>query len=125
MENCPNLNFRKGIEVVLSPKTVNVTVSASPSVVNPVEISAHLVQSKSFLREASHVFQNQDLANLIVISTMQHARQDMVSFGDEIEQEKERLLLVVLMIAFSPLFSSLTLLFSTKNFPVFLLNVVF
>lgn len=62
---------------------------------NPVQISAHRVTSKSFMREAQYVFPNEDLKDVIVIHTMQHAATEMVSFGEEVENEKDRLTLTV------------------------------
>eukprot|EP01032_Pedospumella_encystans_P020913 gene20913-23746_t len=60
---------------------------------NPVQISAHRVTSKSFMREAQYVFPNEDLKDVIVIHTMQHAATEMVSFGEDVENEKDRLTL--------------------------------
>mmetsp|Transcript_71081 Transcript_71081/g.139622 ORF Transcript_71081/g.139622 Transcript_71081/m.139622 type:complete len:200 (+) Transcript_71081:17-616(+) len=60
---------------------------------NLTQISAHLVTSKPFLREAAYVFPQQPLENLVVINTMQHARLDLVRIGDDVEAEKDRLIL--------------------------------
>ena len=62
---------------------------------NLTQISAHLVTSKPFLREAAYVFPQQPLENLVVINTMQHARLDLVRIGDDVEAEKDRLILSV------------------------------
>lgn len=79
------------------PPTMVLVQSAENSGVgnNPVQISAHKVTSKSFMREAQYVFPNIDLKDVIVIHTMQHAATEMVSFGEEVENEKDRLTLTV------------------------------
>lgn len=58
-----------------------------------LQVSAHSIKSKSFLREAAFIFPPIDFKNgLIVIPTMQHAKEDLVKVGEEIEKEKDRLL---------------------------------
>ena len=57
-----------------------------------VQVSVHSVMSKAFIREAAYVFPEQNLNDLIVIHTMQHARLNMVSFGEDVENEKDRLI---------------------------------
>lgn len=81
---------------VLSPTMVLVQ-SADDSGIgnNPVQFSAHKVTSKSFMREAQYVFPNIDMKDVIVIHTMQHATTEMVSFGEDVENEKDRLTLTV------------------------------
>ena len=83
----------KGIQVLVAPTSFEIVLDRS--VGNAVQVSAHSVQSKSFIREAKYVFPAVDLSNLIVISTMQHARHDLVQIGEEIELEKDRLILTV------------------------------
>ena len=56
-----------------------------------MEVSAHVCRSP-FIREVEMVLPNHDLKNLVCIPTMQHAREDLVKVGDEIEVEKDRLL---------------------------------
>lgn len=56
-----------------------------------LDISAH-VCPKRFVKELQYVFPNSDLTNVIVIPTMQFAKNELVNIGDEIEVEKDRLL---------------------------------
>ena len=70
------------------------TLLAPYKLVTPLgemEVSAHMCRSP-FINEAKTVLPNNDLANLICIPTMQHAREELVKIGDEIETEKDRLL---------------------------------
>lgn len=69
--------------------------SADSPETHPVQVSAFSISSKSFLREAMYVFPNLDLSQLTVVNTMQRARVDLVKFGEDIEDEKDRLILVV------------------------------
>ena len=85
----------KNVRVLLSPTMFYVASTKSLGIVNEVQISAFAVQSKSFMREAQYIFPTTDLSNLIAIPTMQHAKQELVKIGDEIEQEKDRLILSV------------------------------
>lgn len=80
---------------ILEPTLVHVPSSVKESRNSNCQVSAHLVTSKSFLREAAYVFPNQDLTDLVVISTMQKARVELVRIGDEVEEEKDRLILSV------------------------------
>ena len=72
---------------------------------DPLEVSVHTLP-KPLLREFRHVFAENYLWNddetmgdgnleILAIPTNQQARQDLVAVGDEIEQEKDRLLNVV------------------------------
>mmetsp|Transcript_2224 Transcript_2224/g.3500 ORF Transcript_2224/g.3500 Transcript_2224/m.3500 type:complete len:193 (-) Transcript_2224:121-699(-) len=83
----------RNFEALLPPTIIHVSSSKQADVANPIQVSAHAVNSKSFSREAQFVFPALDLRNLIVIPTMQHALQDLVRIGEEIEAEKDRLLL--------------------------------
>ena len=56
-----------------------------------LDISAHICP-KRFIKELQYVFPNCDLTNIIVIPTMQFAKNELVNIGDEIEVEKDRLL---------------------------------
>lgn len=56
-----------------------------------MEVSVHICRPP-FIREVDMVLPNKDLKNLLCIPTMQHAREDLVKVGDEIELEKDRLL---------------------------------
>jgi Methylmalonic aciduria and homocystinuria type D protein len=56
-----------------------------------LDISAHICP-KRFIKELQYVFPNCDLTNVIVIPTMQFAKNELVNIGDEIEVEKDRLL---------------------------------
>jgi hypothetical protein len=56
-----------------------------------IEVSAHQC-GKPFLREIENVIPGIDSTALIAIPTMQHAREDLVKIGDNIEDEKDRLL---------------------------------
>ncbi len=58
---------------------------------NEIEVSVHS-PSKFFIRELQHVFQSTALDNVLAIPTMQRARMDLVSIGDDVETEKDRLL---------------------------------
>lgn len=62
------------------------------SMASLVQVSVHSVMSKAFIRETAYVFPEQNLKDLIVIHTMQHARLNMVSFGEDVENEKDRLI---------------------------------
>ncbi|KAJ1426627.1 methylmalonic aciduria and homocystinuria type D protein [Ochromonadaceae sp. CCMP2298] len=64
-----------------------------------VQVSAHAVNSKSFSREVQFVFPSISMQNLIAIPTMQHASHDLVNIGDDIEDEKDRLLLAFFDVA--------------------------
>ena len=46
----------------------------------------------AFLREMEMVLPGKSLENLLCVPTMQHAREDLVKVGDNIEVEKDRLL---------------------------------
>jgi Methylmalonic aciduria and homocystinuria type D protein len=56
-----------------------------------LDISAHICP-KRFIKELQYIFPNCDLTNVIVIPTMQFAKNELVNIGDEIEVEKDRLL---------------------------------
>ena len=67
-----------------------------------IQVSAHLVHSKAFLREVKEVFPGQNIVNdVIVISTMQHAVMELVRLGTEVEQEKDYLIEVVCRVYFA------------------------
>ena len=86
----------KLVGAILAPTMVSVQSAESSGIgKNPVQISVHKITSKSFLREAQYVFPNIELKDLIVIHTMQHAQTEMVSFGEKVENEKDRLTLAV------------------------------
>jgi hypothetical protein len=86
--------------IILAPH-----LAVAPSRVNdPLEASVHTIP-KPLLREFHHVFgetyledvmqvDDKDL-ELLAIPTNQQARRDLVAVGDEVEQEKDRLLNVV------------------------------
>lgn len=86
-------------EVIFPPTLLKVDIgSEGGENVTEIQVSAHTVKSKSFLREAKYVFPALDVdgdCRLIVLPTMQHARYDLVKVGEEIEQEKDTLLLTV------------------------------
>jgi hypothetical protein len=81
--------------VILEPVQVQVPSSAEDSPSCSCQISAHLVSTKAFLREAAFVFPGVTLDNLVVISTMQQAKVELVRLGDDVEAEKDRLILSV------------------------------
>lgn len=90
------LHPSKMANAILVPTMVSVQSAESSGIgKNDVQISAHKVTSKSFMREAQYVFPNIELKDLIVIHTMQHAQTEMVSFGEKVENEKDRLTLAV------------------------------
>lgn len=61
---------------------------------DPIQISLHNIKSRSFLSELKIVFGEKKWknSNYYVICTFQHAKIDLVKFGNEVENEKERLL---------------------------------
>jgi hypothetical protein len=79
---------------IFGPTMVQVP-SSSEQAGNLVQISAHAVTSKPFLRETAYVFPDQSLTGLVVIHTMQQAQVELVRIGDEVEAEKDRLILSV------------------------------
>jgi hypothetical protein len=90
----------RNFEALLAPVVIAVPSSKAQGLTNMVQVSAHAVNSKSFLREVQFVFPSlSSTANLICIPTMQHANQDLVKIGDEIEEEKDRLLLAFFDVA--------------------------
>jgi hypothetical protein len=56
-----------------------------------MEVSMHQCRD-AFLREMEMVLPGKPLENLLCVPTMQHAREDLVKVGDNIEVEKDRLL---------------------------------
>lgn len=60
-----------------------------------MEFSVH-EPPKSLKRELKLVFPGVDVEDLVIIPTCQHAIHDLVQMGQEIEQEKDRLLEVVI-----------------------------
>ena len=56
-----------------------------------MEISMHQCRA-AYLREMQMVLPGKNLENLLCLPTMQHAREDLVKIGDNIEVEKDRLL---------------------------------
>ena len=81
---CPNL-----MRIVSASFCSTVTRFTSSS--GEIEVSAHQC-GKPFLREIENVLPGIDSTALIAIPTMQHAREDLVKIGDNIEDEKDRLL---------------------------------
>lgn len=55
------------------------------------EISVH-DSPKALQREIKHVFPSIDLQGLLIIPTLQKSAYDLVKFGGEVEEEKDRLL---------------------------------
>jgi hypothetical protein len=80
---------------IFEPTMVHVPSSAEQMGQNYVQISAHSVTSKPFLRETAYVFPDKELSGLVVIHTMQHAKVELVRIGDDVEAEKDRLILSV------------------------------
>ncbi|RYH26671.1 hypothetical protein EON65_14290 [archaeon] len=79
--------------LIWGPTFVNQSFRNAP---RTLQVSAHQVLSKAFLREVKEVFPCQELlVNVIVIATMQHAEIELVRMGPEVEQEKDHLLEVV------------------------------
>lgn len=93
MEGTISSSLSKGCSAILDPTLMVLT--PCPEERHLVQVSAFSISSKSFLREAMYVFPNLDLTNLVVISTMQRALVDLVKVGDAVENEKDRLILVV------------------------------
>lgn len=85
----------RGSTEILPPTLMMLQPTPTSEEAHPVQVSAFLISSKSFLREAMYVFPNLDLSNLIAVNTMQRARVDLVKIGDDVEEEKDRLILVV------------------------------
>ena len=89
---------------ILSPTIFN-RVSRVDNRYNEIQISAHIIKSKPFLQEVSCLFPslinkfmidgNISTNPLIVIHTMQHAVDELVKVGEDIEVEKDRLLINV------------------------------
>jgi hypothetical protein len=70
---------------------------------NAMQISAHAINSKSYLKETSYVFPNLDLDNLtlVVIISMQKSTIDLLQTGVEVEIIKDKLLISVSLNSFS------------------------
>lgn len=84
----------KFVELTLDSSSMKKVDEANSSS-SVLQVSAHSIQSQSYIREASFIFPPIDFKsseNLIVIPTMQNAAKDLVKVGTEIEQEKDRLL---------------------------------
>ena len=89
---------------ILSPTIFN-RVSRVDNRYNEIQISAHIIKSKPFQQEVSCLFPslinkfmidgNISTNPLIVIHTMQHAVDELVKVGEDIEVEKDRLLINV------------------------------
>jgi hypothetical protein len=89
---------------ILSPTIFN-RISRVDNRYNVIQISAHIIKSKPFLQEVSYLFpslinkfitdENISTNPLIVIHTMQHAVDELVKVGEDIEVEKDRLLINV------------------------------
>jgi hypothetical protein len=90
-----NTHAKNVKSVILEPVQVQVPSSAEDSPSGSCQISAHIVTTKAFLREAAFVFPGVALDNLVVISTMQQAKVELVRLGDDVEAEKDRLILSV------------------------------
>uniref|UniRef100_A0A7S1U3I4 Methylmalonic aciduria and homocystinuria type D protein n=1 Tax=Phaeomonas parva TaxID=124430 RepID=A0A7S1U3I4_9STRA len=56
-----------------------------------LQISAHECQ-RSMIRELKSVFPTVDMAGAVAIPTVQHAVTDLVAVGEDVENEKDRLL---------------------------------
>lgn len=73
----------------------NVVIPLEKDAENLIEISIY-ESNPSFRRELDYIFPNLKTEKPIyVLPTFQCARIDLVNFGDDVEIEKERLLLVV------------------------------
>lgn len=95
MESVENSRNNRGCHELLAPTMMTLLPSQDSAETHPVQVSAFSISSKSFLREAMYVFPNLDLSQLTVVNTMQRARVDLVKVGEDIEDEKDRLILVV------------------------------
>lgn len=94
---------KRYIEIL--PPTIFNRVSRVDNRYNEIQISAHIIKSKPFLQEVSYLFpslinkfiidENISTNPLIVIHTMQHAVDELVKVGEDIEVEKDRLLINV------------------------------
>lgn len=94
---------KRYIEIL--PPTIFNRVSRIDNRCNEIQISAHIIKSKPFLQEVSYLFpsiidkftgdENISTDPLIVIHTMQHAVDELVKVGEDIEVEKDRLLINV------------------------------
>lgn len=56
-----------------------------------MEFSAHALP-KSMIREVQTIFPGVDVSKLLVVPTCQHAKIDLVNYGDHVENEKDQLL---------------------------------
>jgi hypothetical protein len=113
----PRLVCKPSLAIDTDKNTTNYCASTSiDKVINSVdqllECSLHTLP-KSLKREFEHVFrgeyknhskessrensavENDELLEILAIPTNQRARKDLVSFGDDVEAEKDRLLHVV------------------------------
>lgn len=57
-----------------------------------MQVSAHSIHSKAFLRDIQEVFPAEKFSQPFVIATMQHAAMDLVRTGENVETEKDLLL---------------------------------
>ena len=88
---------------ILKPTIFMRALSDNYNQYNEIQISGHIIKSKSFLQEVSYLFPSlpasmfctDSLNPLIVIHTMQHAVEELVKVGEHIEVEKDRLLINV------------------------------
>eukprot|EP01039_Chlorochromonas_danica_P008851 gene8851-9760_t len=60
--------------------------------VGEIQVSAHLVVSKSLIEDIAHVFPDRTIDHPVVITTMQHAKMELVQLGQEVDAEKDFLL---------------------------------
>lgn len=101
--NTTTSKSKRYIEIL--PPTIFNRVSLVDNQCNEIQISAHIIKSKPFLQEVSYLFpslinkftidENIYTNPLIVIHTMQHAVDELIKVGEDIEVEKDRLLINV------------------------------
>ncbi len=96
---------RKKNFTLISPVTLSVCEKGSDSYDlfknQTIQVSVHAIESTSYLRECHMVFPHVNVNNLISLPTMQHALDNLVSYGENAEYEKDRLLESVGGIIFS------------------------
>lgn len=67
------------------------------------ELSVHKC-CKSIQRQLSYIFYDINIEDMLIITTIQHSHEDLVNIGDKIENEKDRLLINVLLLLFFSFF---------------------
>jgi hypothetical protein len=82
--------------MILSPTTLSIDGNGDQFKSQTIQVSAHTIESIPFLRECQFIFPDVDVNNIIALPTMQHAMVDLVSFGEAVENEKDRLLEAVI-----------------------------